>query len=67
MNFGDHAPPHSHVRFAGISASVAISPLVLTEGDLPRSAWDRARLWAESRQTELLTVWAEYGGAEARG
>ncbi|MGE3075609.1 MAG: DUF4160 domain-containing protein [Dehalococcoidia bacterium] len=66
MNFGDHAPPHLHVRFAGLSASVTISPLTLAEGDLPASVWRKVRDWAAGREEELLQVWQDLGGASAR-
>jgi hypothetical protein len=39
MNFGDHAPPHFHVRAGSMTASVRISPFVMEEGALPAAAW----------------------------
>lgn len=66
MNFGDHAPPHFHVRYGGISASATVSPLALDEGDLPASVWRKVRTWAEGREIELLARWEELGGASAR-
>jgi hypothetical protein len=66
MNFGDHSPPHFHVRYGDYSASVAISPLALDEGDLPASTWRKVRDWASARETELLQRWLEFGGAPSR-
>ena len=62
----EHAPPHFHVRYAGVTVSVSISPLELAHGDLPASVWRKVVRWAEGHEAELLAKWRELGGAEAR-
>jgi len=37
MFFGDHNPPHFHVRYAGHTARVALDGRILA-GDIPRSS-----------------------------
>ncbi|MGH2632538.1 MAG: DUF4160 domain-containing protein, partial [Tepidiformaceae bacterium] len=34
----DHAPPHFHVRYAGMKASFTIAPIRVFKGRLPRRA-----------------------------
>ena len=38
MYFGDHPPPHFHVRYAGHKAKVDIDALAVIEGNLPARA-----------------------------
>ncbi len=66
MNFGDHAPPHFHVRYAGITWSVTIGSLQVEDGHMPSAIFRRVRDWAEGREGMLLARWTEFGGAQAR-
>ncbi|MBE0610955.1 MAG: DUF4160 domain-containing protein [Dehalococcoidia bacterium] len=66
MHFGDHAPPHFHVRHGGNDASVTITPLEILAGALPLSVWRRVREWAEGREAELLRTWDSLRGGGPR-
>jgi len=57
MFFNDHAPPHFHVQYAEYKATVDISMLVISSGDLPRRAQELVLDWAELHQEELLEDW----------
>jgi hypothetical protein len=52
MFFGDHNPPHFHVRYAGHKARVALDGTVLV-GDLPRRAAGLVVEWAQLHGDEL--------------
>lgn len=49
--YGDHAPPHFHVNYAGHTAKVEIETLAMLEGSLPA----RARGWSSSGQAFIRT------------
>jgi len=57
MYYGDHAPPHFHARYAEYRAKVAIEPLNVTEGALPRRAESLVLEWAALRRAELHANW----------
>jgi hypothetical protein len=57
MFFNDHAPPRFHVQYAEYKATVDISMLVISSGDLPRRAQELVLDWAELHQEELLEDW----------
>ncbi len=56
MFFGDHNPPHFHVRYAGHTARVALDGTVLA-GTLPRRAARLVMEWAELHADELEQCW----------
>jgi hypothetical protein len=56
MFFGDHNPPHFHVRYAGHTARVALGGTVLA-GSLPRRAARLVMEWAELHADELEQCW----------
>ncbi len=57
MYFDDHAPPHFHARYGGYEAVVAISPIRILHGDLPRRAASMIIEWAALHQRELAENW----------
>ena len=56
MFFGDHHPPHFHVRYAGHKARIALDGSMLA-GDLPRRAARLVTEWAELHPDELEECW----------
>jgi hypothetical protein len=56
MFFGDHNPPHFHVRYADRKARVALDGTVLA-GDLPRRAARLVLEWAGLHADELAECW----------
>ncbi|MCH7899948.1 MAG: DUF4160 domain-containing protein [Acidobacteria bacterium] len=56
MFFGDHNPPHFHVRYSGHAARIALDGTVL-EGDLPRRALRLVGEWGRLHQSELEACW----------
>ena len=54
MFFGDHEPPHFHVRYSGYKAKVEIKTGEIMEGDLPRRALRLIQDWIEIHESELL-------------
>ena len=57
MNYSDHAPPHSHVRYAEQKALIAIESLALLRGRLSPRVFGMAMEWAALHQAELLENW----------
>ena len=58
MWYGDHAPPHFHVFYAGSIAAFAIEPVRLLKGRLPPRALGLVMEWASLHTDELLADWA---------
>jgi hypothetical protein len=56
MFFGDHNPPHFHVRYSGHMARVALDGQIL-DGSLPRRAATLVAEWASLHATELEACW----------
>ena len=48
MNFGDHAPPHFHAEYSGITVEIDIGSLIMTNGTLPASEYRKIRDWGHS-------------------
>jgi len=46
MYYGDHDPPHFHVRYSGQKALIAIETLEVLRGQLPPRALSLVREWA---------------------
>jgi len=51
--YGDHAPAHFHVTYAGQTAKVNIDSLSLIDGSLPARAKGLVVEWATLHQEEL--------------
>jgi hypothetical protein len=57
MNYGDHAPPHFHVRYGDRKAIVAVHPLRILEGRLQPRVLGLVLEWAAGHEAELLEDW----------
>ena len=57
MYWGDHGPPHFHVRYAGHKASISIADLSLVAGSLPPRALALVVEWAGLHREELQVAW----------
>lgn len=57
INFGDHAPPHFHVQYAGSEAVIDIEAVMLSDGSLPPRIRRVVLEWAHVRQPELRSAW----------
>ena len=57
MNYGDHAPPHFHVRYGDQKALVAIETLAVIRGQLPPRVLGFVIEWASQHQAELAEDW----------
>lgn len=57
MYFGDHPPPHFHVRYGEHKARFEIASADPIDGDLPPRADRLDRDWAAQHRTELEDNW----------
>lgn len=57
MYFGDHVPPHFHVRYAEHRATMTIETLEIDEGPLPRRVRLLVTEWAIQHRDELRANW----------
>lgn len=57
MYFDDHNPPHFHAIYGVQEMEVAIDPLGLMQGKIPRRAFGLVMEWASIHQQELLDNW----------
>jgi len=57
MNYGDHPPPHFHVRYGERKGLVAIDTLALIRGDLPPRVLGFVIEWASQHRAELAENW----------
>jgi len=57
MYFGDHEPPHFHVRYQGFNSSISINQLVIESGELPPKILRLVQEWAKYHQDELKENW----------
>ena len=55
----DHNPPHFHVRYSGLRATVDIRSGILVSSDLPTRATRLVAEWHETHQVELLKIWEQ--------
>jgi hypothetical protein len=55
--WGDHGPPHFHVRYSGQKASVSIEELSVVEGKLAPRTLGLVMEWAALHQDELREAW----------
>jgi hypothetical protein len=57
MHFGDHVPPHFHVRYGEHRALIEIEVLRVLEGSLPPRALGLVVEWGALHRSELLENW----------
>ena len=57
MYYGDHEPPHFHVRYSGQKALIAIETLALLRGRLSPRALGLVTEWAALHRAELMEDW----------
>ena len=57
MHYRDHAPPHFHATYQDYEATVEISSLAVTRGELPVRAQGLVLEWAALHQQELYEAW----------
>lgn len=57
MYFGDHPPPHFHVRYGSQKARFRIEDLGLIEGDVSPRVRALVTEWASQHQDELRREW----------
>jgi hypothetical protein len=57
MVFGDHSPPHFHVRYGEHKGVFSIHELRLLNGNLPPKAVAMVLEWAFLHRDELLANW----------
>lgn len=58
MYFGDHPPPHFHVRYGEHKARFAVPSGELIDGELPARATRLVREWAALHEDELQENWS---------
>lgn len=59
MFFSEHNPPHFHAIYGEYNGTFELSPLKMSEGDLPKKAQKLVMEWAEKYKDELLKMWNE--------
>jgi hypothetical protein len=59
FTFGDHPPPHFHVRFQGHKAAFEIGSCRVLAGRLPASVLGKVVHWARENEELLRARWAE--------
>ena len=57
MYFDDHPPPHFHAIYGRNEIQVAINPITILRGKLPRRAESMVFEWAALHQQELIENW----------
>ena len=57
MYFDDHPPPHFHAVYGKNEIQVAINPITILRGRLPRRAESMVIEWAALHQQELMDNW----------
>jgi hypothetical protein len=57
MNYGDHNPPHFHVRYNEYEASIRIDNFGIIAGKLPPKIFGIVAEWAMMHQKELERCW----------
>jgi len=65
MYYGDHAPPHFHVRYNQHQALIDIHQLRILEGNLPPRVMGLVMEWAVLHQLELIDNWQRASQFEA--
>ncbi len=57
MYYGDHAPPHFHVRYGSHKALIAIDTLSVIRGSLSPRVLGFVIEWAAQHRVELVENW----------
>jgi len=57
MYYGDHQPPHFHVRYGDSKAQVTIETISILNGNLPPRVFGLVAEWALGHQNELREDW----------
>jgi hypothetical protein len=57
MFYNEHQPPHFHIKYAEIEATMQIETLGLLSGNLPRRVHALVLEWASLHRDELFTNW----------
>ena len=57
MYYGDHEPPHFHVRYSGQKALIAIETGALLRGYLSPRALGLVTEWAAQHRVDLMEDW----------
>ena len=63
MFFGDHNPPHFHVKYQGYEAIIDIATGTI-RGELPRRALNLVYEWLDLHKDELLAKWKKMENAQ---
>jgi hypothetical protein len=61
MYYGDHAPPHFHVRYGSYKALIAIDTLSVIRGSLSPRVLGFVIEWATQHRAELVENWERAG------
>jgi hypothetical protein len=57
MYYDDHGVPHFHAGYGGEEVKIAIQPIHIIEGKIPKRALSLVLEWAALHQQELLETW----------
>ena len=57
MYYGDHQPPHFHVRYGDSKAQITIETISILNGTLPPRVFGLVAEWALAHQDELRDDW----------
>lgn len=57
MHYGDHSPPHFHVRYGGQKAIVGITAMALLGGHLSARVFGLVMEWTALHREELMQDW----------
>lgn len=57
MYYGEHNPPHFHVRYNEYKAAISIHDLAVIAGKVPPKVLGLVIEWASQHQAELLEDW----------
>ena len=57
MYYGDHAPPHFHVKHGRAKVAIALADGRILGGEIPPTGLRMARRWILARQAELNDNW----------
>lgn len=58
----DHAPPHFHVLAADYAATISMTTLEVTAGDVPSGIYKMVVAWAAEHRELLLDAWTRLNG-----
>ena len=58
MYYGDHEPPHFHVRYGEYKAQIVIETISILNGTLPPRVFGLVAEWALAHRNALIENWA---------